>query len=267
MRRKVKHPHFFIDHGDHGLKWGIFLWEDGMKRTMMVLAAAVFVFSLSAPSVMAQPVDYCEGNFDNDLDQDGTDAFVFKSDFGRSGIVDPCPPDGPAPVPKTGQTLCYDTDGNPRDCAGTGEDGEYQKGVALPDPRFIDNGDGTVTDKLTGLIWLKNANCFSARTWEQALANCSALADGACGLTDASIPGDWRLPHYKELFSLVDPVNHSPALPSGHPFTDVQDTNYWSSTTYSSQTSVAWLLNMNLGSVSYTFKTSYIFVWPVRGGR
>jgi hypothetical protein len=40
---------------------------------------------------MAQPVDYCEGNFDNDSDQDGTDAFVFKSDFGRSSLLDPCP--------------------------------------------------------------------------------------------------------------------------------------------------------------------------------
>jgi hypothetical protein len=238
-----------------------------MKRVLVVLTlAAVFLFSLSVSAVVAQ-VDYCEGNFDYDRDQDGTDAFTFKSDFGRSGIVDPCPPDGPAPVPKTGQTLCYDTDGNTRDCAGTGEDGEYQKGVVLPDPRFTDNVDGTVTDHLTGLVWLKNANCFSARNWEQALLDCSTLANGACGLTDGSSAGDWRLPNYKELFSLADPVNYSPALPSGHPFTDVQNTGYWLSTTYSPDTSVAWLLNMNLGAVSYTFKTSYIFVWPVRGGR
>jgi hypothetical protein len=266
MRHKVNHPHFFIDHGGHGLKWGIFLWEGGMKRVMVVVAvAAVFLFSLSISAVMAQ-VDYCEGNFNYDQDVDGSDAFTFKSDFGRSGISDPCPLDGPAPVPKTGQILCYDTDGNTRDCAGTREDGEYQKGVALPDPRFTDNGDGTVTDKLTGLIWLKNANCFTSRTWEQALSECGALANGACGLSDGSIPGEWRLPHYKELFSLADPVNHSPALPSGHPFTNVQTSSYWSSTTYSSDTSAAWLMYMNLGSVSYTFKTSYNFVWPVRGG-
>ena len=35
-----------------------------------------------------------------------------------------------------------------------------KKGVAWPNPRFTDNGNGTVTDNLTGLIWLKNANCF-----------------------------------------------------------------------------------------------------------
>jgi len=61
-----------------------------MKRLIIVLAvAAVFMFSLAVSAVMAQ--DYCEGNFDNDLDQDGSDAFVFKADFGRSSLLDPCP--------------------------------------------------------------------------------------------------------------------------------------------------------------------------------
>lgn len=62
-----------------------------MKRLMVVLFAAAFMFSLSVFSVMGQPVDYCEGNFDNDQDQDGTDAFVFKQDFGRSSLLEPCP--------------------------------------------------------------------------------------------------------------------------------------------------------------------------------
>ncbi len=55
-----------------------------------------------------------------------------------------------APVPKTGQTTSY----------ATGDDGILQKGVVWPIPRFKDNNNGTVTDNLTGLIWLKNANCF-----------------------------------------------------------------------------------------------------------
>ena len=58
-----------------------------------------------------------------------------------------------APVPKSGQTSSN----------ATGDDGDLQRGVAWPDPRFTDNGDGTVTDNLTGLIWLKNANCFGTR--------------------------------------------------------------------------------------------------------
>ena len=77
----------------------------------------------------------------------------------------------PARVPKTGQTQCYDASAA-IDCAGTGQDGAFQKGVAWPNPRFTDNSNGTVTDNLTGLIWLKNANCFgSNRLWATALSD------------------------------------------------------------------------------------------------
>jgi hypothetical protein len=58
-----------------------------------------------------------------------------------------------APVAKTGQTRCYNESGTTIKCTGTGQDGEYRKGVASPTPRFTDNGDGTVTDHLTGLIF------------------------------------------------------------------------------------------------------------------
>jgi hypothetical protein len=80
---------------------------------------------------------------------------------------------GGGEVAAMGQTTCWD----PADttipittvtCAGTGQDGDYQAGTPLPSPRFAVNGDGTVTDNLTGLIWLQNANCFLSRTWAQA---------------------------------------------------------------------------------------------------
>jgi hypothetical protein len=76
------------------MKRGFFKEGTTMKQLMGVVVfavAVVFLFSLTVPVVLAQPVDYCEGNFDNDQDQDGTDAFVFKSDFGRSSLLDPCP--------------------------------------------------------------------------------------------------------------------------------------------------------------------------------
>ncbi len=61
-----------------------------MKRIIAFVAGlSVCIFALSV-SVMAQ-VDYCEGNFDNDTDQDGSDAFIFKTDFGRRSLLDPCP--------------------------------------------------------------------------------------------------------------------------------------------------------------------------------
>jgi len=165
-----------------------------------------------------------------------------------------------APVPKTGQTTSY----------GTRDDGALQKGVAWPTPRFTDNGNGTVTDNLTGLIWLKNANCFgTSTTWNEALSDCNNLATGYCGLTDGSKAGDWRLPNLRELQSLVDYSQAKPALPADHPFTNVmQQYYYWSSTTLADGETAAWHMHLGNGFVSNTDKTfNYDCVWCVRGGK
>ena len=119
-------------------------------------------------------------------------------------------------VPQTGQTTSYET----------GDDGDLERGVVWPDPRFTDNRDGTVTDNLTGLIWLKKANCEAGRSWSAALTFANSLYDGwtgdpnggDCGLSDGSSPGDWHLPNVRELQSLIDLGRHLPALPSGHSF-------------------------------------------------
>lgn len=160
----------------------------------------------------------------------------------------------PAPVEKTGQTTSY----------ATGDDGDLEKGVAWPNPRLTDNGNGTVTDNLTGLIWLQNAKCFLSRTWANALADCNALEHGQCGLTDGSSPGDWRMPNVRELHSLVDFGNVYPALPEEHPFTGVQAGYYWSSTTVENETSIVWAVNIQLGRVITYLETNYESVWPVR---
>lgn len=174
----------------------------------------------------------------------------------------------PAPVEKTGQTSCWDSNWNPIDCEGTGQDGELRNGLAWPVPRFTDNGDGTVTDHLTGLIWLKNANCFGTRDWASALSDANGLADGSCGLTDGSIVGDWHLPNVRELNSLIDYGKFDPALPSGHLFTNVQSSYYWSSTTGVDHPFFAWGVTIYNGYVHYNGdKDLYsYYVWPVRGG-
>ncbi len=59
----------------------------------------------------------------------------------------------PGAVPKTGQTQCWGMGKFTIPCEDTGQDAETQHGVAWPDPRFTDNGDWTVTDNLTLLIW------------------------------------------------------------------------------------------------------------------
>lgn len=126
-----------------------------------------------------------------------------------------------APLARTGQTVSI----------AAGDDGALQKGVAWPNPRFTDNANGTITDNLTGLIWLKDANCLRGiRGWNAALSDAMNLANGLCGLSDGSRPGDWRLPNRNELASLLDLSKRNPALPSGHPFTNFQPSKYWTST-------------------------------------
>jgi Protein of unknown function (DUF1566)/Carboxypeptidase regulatory-like domain len=123
----------------------------------------------------------------------------------------------------TGQTVRY----------ADGDDGAEQKGVAWGGAsRFTDNGDGSVTDTVTGLVWLRDAGCLPAANWAGALAEANALASGACGLTDGSKAGDWRLPNLNELESVVDGSAAHPALTAGNPFVRVAAGIYWSSTSY-----------------------------------
>ncbi len=154
-----------------------------------------------------------------------------------------------AGTPQTGQTTTY-TDG---------DDGDLQHGVAWPDPRFTDHGDGTVTDELTGLMWTRNANLGGRKTWNAAIAYCNSLNHGGYS--------DWRLPNIQELQSLVDYGHYNPALPSGHPFTGVVSSSYWSGTTFASQTFYAWVVPFFYGFVGYLDKTYDFHVWPVRAGQ
>jgi hypothetical protein len=164
-----------------------------------------------------------------------------------------------APVPKTGQTTPY----------ALGDDGTLQKGVALPSPRFTDNGNGTVTDKLTGLIWMKNANAFGLKTWVDALSAASGLKSGDAGLTDGSQAGDWRLPNVRELLSLVDFSRFDPGLPADHQFSEVQSSYYWSSTTNPTDgaTGGAYAVYFGYGAVATWWKSYSNDVWCVRGGK
>jgi len=177
----------------------------------------------------------------------------------------------PGAVAKTGQTACSDVNGNLQSCAGTGQDGEFQTGVSVS-PRFVDNANGTVKDDLTGLIWLKNTNCFGLVDWTSALNDSNTLASGACGLTDGSVVGAWRLPNLKELLSLVDYGYFNPALPAGHPFSGVTaNGEFWSSTSDSGNSGGTTLRTLQLSSGTIGSGNKLLLhtrrVWPVRDGQ
>jgi hypothetical protein len=212
---------------------------------------------------------------DVDMDYGGA-AFDYKADdndyvwpvrAGQTGSLE----NSVISLPQTGQTKCYDTAGNLIPCSGTGQDGDIQAGVAWPDPRFKDNGDNTVTDNLTGLMWTKNANLpRDTKTWQQALDYVKWMN---AGIYKNFGHTDWRLPNRKELHSLTDYSRYYLALPSGHPFTNVQKYYYWSSTTVAYYTDDAWSVYMTGGGVFILFKYPYEgmawegYVWPVRAGQ
>jgi len=95
------------------------------------------------------------------------------------------------------------------------------------------NGNGTVTDNTTGLIGLKNANCFGKQNWKTAMRNAAKLAHRQCGLRDGSKAGMWRLPTQNEWKVMIDDkYNISNAASTGpwkegDPFSDVRLRYYW----------------------------------------
>lgn len=174
----------------------------------------------------------------------------------------------PAPVAKTGQTESY----------ASRDDGELEKGVAKASGRFIDNTDGTVTDTLTGLIWLKEGLCqifyagdatgIQFRPWAAAVESANKLASGYCGLTDGSKAGDWRLPNFNEFNSLIDRSQAGPALPAGCPLADSMYAGpYWSSTTKAFNPGYAWYVSFDFGKGENDEKSRTLLVRAVRGGR
>lgn len=155
-----------------------------------------------------------------------------------------------------------------------GDDGSSRNGVAWSAAtRFTDNHDGTVTDTLTGLTWLKDAGCLGSDLWSKALTTVNQLASASCGLTDHSAAGDWRLPNINELESLIDASAANPAISAGNPFANISGAIYWSSTSYYGGvggSDKAWTIRLSDGrymnDTTSNVKTSATnAIWAVKG--
>lgn len=167
-----------------------------------------------------------------------------------------------APVLQTGQIICYDAVGSAIDCTGTGQDGEVQNGFQWSAARFLVNGDQTVTDKLTGLIWTQYGNPAATRTWQQAL-------DYIKTLNSSNYLGhnDWRLPNLNELRSMVNKGQpNTGSWLNAQGFSNVG--GGWSSSTYAGYPAGAWIVKMGGGGYEYVIDKTYSsYVWPVRAGQ
>ncbi len=224
------------------------------------------------PTVNAWVVDMVDGSVF--LDNKGFTYFLWPV----RGTSNPSPPADipPGQIAETGQITIYAT----YDDAYFAITPTLNVGVPWPTPRFtrtfcdstgpcaeqlVDcdvNSPDVVTDNLTGIVWAENANLDGVKTWTNALTFTEDMT--VCGFVD------WRLPNSKELLSLIDRSKQGPALPTGHPFTNVQSALndlYWSSTTYAFNPTGAWTIDMLIGGLIPLLKTEQAFVWPVRGGK
>ena len=172
-------------------------------------------------------------------------GITFSNDSGSSTGTRPC-----VTIPKTGQTTSY----------ATGDDGDIEAGYTCTGTRFTDNGDGTVRDNATGLMWPKDISAGNSNDWAGALTYADSFSGG--GYTD------WRRANIREVLSLFDYGRANPALPNGHPFTMTSVTYIWTSNTSLATTANAYYVVAGDGTLAQTAKTNN---WPhtalpVRGG-
>ncbi len=150
------------------------------------------------------------------------------------------------PVPDTGQTTKYSVT--------FGEDADY----SINPPSYTDNGDGTITDNVTGLIWQKEDDA-TTRTRSDANTYCSS--------NTAGLPGTgWRLPTRMELVSIVSHGTYSPAINTTY-FPNTQSSTgaeYWSSSAFAESKINAWLVTPKIGFTAHQYEEFSSYVRCVR---
>jgi len=147
-------------------------------------------------------------------------------------------------IPDSGQTTSY--------TATFGEDHDY----LIHPPAFTDNGNGTVTDNITGLVWQQKDDAVT-RIWSSAVNYCDTLV----------LAGyyDWRLPSKRELMDIVNYGRSNPSIDSAV-FTNTSANYYWSATSVATTTDYLWVVGFEYGSAAKYIKSSTLNTRCVRGG-
>ncbi len=138
-------------------------------------------------------------------------------------------------VSDTGQTASYtDT---------VGEDSDY----SINPPNFTNNGDGTVTDHNTNLMW-QRVDSEDDYSWTEAAEYCSNLT-----LANKS---NWRVPTRRELISIVNYGASNPAIDTNY-FPYANSSIYWTTTIFADNASDKWVVDFDKGEVNYYNDYSY----------
>jgi hypothetical protein len=161
---------------------------------------------------------------------------------------------------ETDQTECYNEAGHPVPCAGSGQDAESNR-IQDHQPERFEVRDDVVADRATGLVWNQHASPATfPMSWAEAFDYIDRLNRSAYhGIAN------WRLPCRRELFSLVSHQQINPALPDGHPFTDVFSGYYWTSSTCRRLPDQAWYVHLGGGRIYRGMKHGAYMLWPVTG--
>jgi len=171
-------------------------------------------------------------------------------------------------VPRTGQRTCFDQYGGVIDHVDSGQDGELQSGAIWPEPRFEDNGDGTVTDNLSGLMWMYDGGCLGAMSWPAAMQcshelNAPEEYAGAICKLEAGCK-DWFLPGIEQLETLFN--GEEPSIAdwlASWGIGNIQQGHYWSTTT-APNPYTAWGFHFDSGETVLTAKVTHGFVLLAR---
>lgn len=244
------------------------------RHRAYVVCALIAALAVRAVSAAAQ----CCG----DCNRDGA-VTVDELVTGVNHALGSCSDDGVCrsqstqAFPATGQMTCWDDNANVIPCSGTGQDGETRAGAALA---YVDNGDGTITDLNTKLMWEKLSADGTVHDQGSRFTLTEAVTTKIATLNSTNFAGhhDWRVPNLKELVSIVNyeigfpgpPVNEvfKTACATGCGVTACSCTQagkYWSSTNNANDPDGAWSVGFAFGEVDFDEKIRSHFVRAVRG--